>query len=350
MFQQQRYPLLTIDLGKIRDNTKYAISTATDLEVFGVTKGCAGAGPVAQAMIDGGVAGLADSRLLNLQNLRKCFPDLQLLSLRQPMIGEIREIVDLGANMMISDPAILPKLTAICDRLGRRQKVLVMIEVGDDREGLAPKDFLALAANIKKWPALDFVGIAANVGCCGSQTTSLAAIEILCDLANKSRSMGVNLDIVSAGNSSCWKLLKAGSIPRSANQLRLGELLLLGNETETNKPAVGFHQNACLLEAEVLEASVKQGEQQLIVAAGCQDIGRGSLKPLNKKMQLTRTTSDHAVLKSETNLNLNVGDVVTLIPSYFALQSLSASPHVRRDFIGYNNERVQLAIGNNQVF
>lgn len=266
------------------------------------------------------------------------------------MIGEIREIVDLGANMMISDPAILPKLTAICDRLGRRQKVLVMIEVGDDREGLAPKDFLALAANIKKWPALDFVGIAANVGCCGSQTTSLAAIEILCDLANKSRSMGVNLDIVSAGNSSCWKLLKAGSIPRSANQLRLGELLLLGNETETNKPAVGFHQNACLLEAEVLEASVKQGEQQLIVAAGCQDIGRGSLKPLNKKMQLTRTTSDHAVLKSETNLNLNVGDVVTLIPSYFALQSLSASPHVRRDFIGYNNERVQLAIGNNQVF
>ncbi len=336
------YPHLIIDLAKIRDNTSALAAIAHPIELFGVTKGCAGAIPVANAMIDGGARGLADSRLPHLRELRQYFPRLPLLALRQPMRHELSDMVNLDLTIMVSDPSILVALAKTCRTLPRRQEILVMIEVGDERDGLAPEDFLSFAKQLKSLPTLRLSGIAANVGCHGSRTSCDEAAKIITGLAKRSMSSVPSLTTISAGNSSCWKMLRAGNFPGTVNQLRLGELILIGRETAGGERVDELNQDACLVRAEVLEAATKQSGKQLVLGIGCQDIGRGEIKPLDERLELTRITSDHTVLRATGEVNLKRGDQVTFVPSYFALQALSGSAYVRKTFISYNKKEMHL--------
>ena len=65
-------PYLTIDLDKIEHNARSvaALCRQHAIEVTGVTKGACGHPAVAKAMLRGGVASIADSRLRNLKRLR----------------------------------------------------------------------------------------------------------------------------------------------------------------------------------------------------------------------------------------------------------------------------------------
>ena len=66
------YPYITIDLGKIEHNTRtiVALCKKHNIEVTGVTKVTCGHPEVAKAMLRGGVASIADSRLENIQRMR----------------------------------------------------------------------------------------------------------------------------------------------------------------------------------------------------------------------------------------------------------------------------------------
>ena len=64
-------PSVVIDLDIIADNTRRVMdSLGANVRVFGVTKAACGSPLVARAMLRGGAAGLADSRLDNVQRLR----------------------------------------------------------------------------------------------------------------------------------------------------------------------------------------------------------------------------------------------------------------------------------------
>lgn len=335
-------PHLIIDLAKIRDNTSTLSTIAHPIEIFGVTKGCAGAVPVARAMIDGGATGLADSRLPHLRELRECFPRLPLLALRQPMRHELSDMVGLDLTIMVSDPSILASLAEICRHRSKQQEILVMIEVGDERDGLAPENFLSFATQLERWPTLRLSGIAANVGCHGSQTNCDEAVKIITELAKKNMSSVPNLTTISAGNSSCWGMLSVGKIPGAVNHLRLGELILLGRETVNGESVDRLNQDACRVQAEVLEAATKKSGKQLVLGIGCQDIGLGEIKPLDKRLEVARITSDHTVLRVGGDIDLKRGDQVSFAPSYFALQALSGSAYVRKTFISYNKKEMHL--------
>jgi len=335
------YPKLIIDLDKIRHNTRAVVKEAGDIAVFGVTKGCSGSLAVAQAMLDGGAAGLADSRLSSLSKLRRQFPTTPLLALRQPMGFEAAAFGQLNATVIISDPNAAAALSAAAREAGATIDVLIMIELGDGREGVAPESFPALIAALSAYPAIKISGIAANVGCRGGRRPTGKALRIFHDLWLEAGRRGLDLATVSAGNSSCWNLLETGQIPESANQMRFGEAILLGLEAADGRPIPGLHQDACTVEVETLEVSTKSGSRRAVTAIGCRDIGSGELSPLDGRLKVTRLTSDHCVLAVGRGLNLVCGDTIQFRPSYFALQSLAASADVEQEYMGYNGVSIE---------
>ncbi|MDP1808457.1 MAG: alanine racemase [Actinomycetota bacterium] len=319
-------------MAKIGRNTQAVVEAAGAIAVFGVTKGCAGAIPVARAMLGGGARGLADSRLSSLEELRRNFPTTPLLALRQPMRFEAAGFAKLGATVIISDIAAAAALSEAARDSADPVSVLVMIEVGDEREGVAPESFGAFVEAISSLPAIKISGIAANVGCLGGREPSRESMEVFHNVHVEAGRRGLGLTTVSAGNSSCWNLLKTGQIPRGANQMRFGEAILLGVEAAGGRAIPELHQDACAVDAEILETSTKAGGRRAVAAIGCQDIGSGELYPVDGRLKAIRLTSDHCVLAVEQGLSLACGDIIQFRPSYFALQSLAASADVGQEY------------------
>lgn len=304
--------------------------------IFGVTKGCAGSVPVARAMLDGGLAGLADSRLAHLKKLRVAFPDAPLMALRQPMRAEMRELVALHAIAVVSDADAARALDAAAREIGHRQAIVLMIEVGNGREGISPESLRDFARNVGSHRGLHLVGVAVNTGCRGGRNPDRATMRILDDLVGEVERAGFPLEIISAGNSSCWRLLDSGGLATTANHLRLGEAILLGLDPVDGRPLPGFHLDAFTLRAEVIESAFKLGEHRVVIAVGCQDTGAGELVPVDTRQTLDRLSSDHCVLIVSEDVQCRSGDLVDFIPSYLALQSLADARDVRTSYISYN--------------
>ncbi len=65
-------PRITVDLSKIRHNTRCLVNRLKPrgITVTGVTKAVCGHPEIANAMLEGGVTGLADARISNVVRLR----------------------------------------------------------------------------------------------------------------------------------------------------------------------------------------------------------------------------------------------------------------------------------------
>ncbi len=336
------YPLLTIDLSKIEHNAKVLVERcqAKGIEIIGVTKGCLGALPVAKAMLSGGVSGLADSRLASLSSLAKAKIS-PLLMLRQPMVAEVEEVVKIVDVSLISelDAAIL--LSKAASSIKKEHSIILMIEAGDLREGILPQDLPNLIEKILTLPYLKFVGIGTNVACLEGTPPSAKNLELLLELSERiENKFAISVAVISGGNSSALKLLEFGQIPEGINQFRIGEGILLGQDTVNYQPIEGLYQDAFVLSAEVIEVREKRIDsgywrKQAVLALGRQDIADGKLKPLAFGVEILKTSSDHLVV----NLNncsepIKVGNILSFIPSYFALLAAMTSPFVHKNFCG----------------
>ena len=180
MISTARYPRLTIHLDAIESNASAVtgICAARGISVVGVVKGAGGLIPVAAALVRGGVSSLASSRLAQLRALRLASHDkaagiparLPLGLLRIPGPGEIDEVVELADWSLQSDSTALRLMAETAGRAGRRHGVVLMLDLGDLREGWFEDGELFEQALLveRTLPALYLRGIGANLGCYGS--------------------------------------------------------------------------------------------------------------------------------------------------------------------------------------
>jgi len=348
------YPRLLIDLGKIEHNSKIIVNRCKEngLNVIGVTKGCLGDLKVASAMINGGVSGIADSRIINLKKLHDNNFD-GLMMLRQPMQDEIKEVVRLTEVCLVSEVETVSYLSEEAERQDRLYKVILMMETGDLREGVPIHDLLKTVDKILKFGCIKLSGIGTNVclpprmvtslDCRGRQADSphvptLENFQLLEELADSVKdNFGLELEVISGGSSSAWKLIEANIIPKKVNQMRFGEAMLLGQETTSYKRIKGAYRNAFTIFAEVLEVKEKRCSsgffKQAIVALGRQDVGNEVLEP-EIKGKILRMSADHMVMDiSQAVETISLGDVLSFIPEYYALQMAMTSPFVLKEYV-----------------
>lgn len=353
-------PRLTINLAKITANTARIVekAEAQGIEVIGVTKGCCGSLPVARAMLAGGVKGLGDSRLANLARLRRQLGSaLPLYYLRLPMLSEVEQVVAYADVSLNSQPETLAALNEAAARLGRRHGVILMIDVGDLREGRWPDEMPMLGKHLQKLSSLDILGVGTNLTCFGGVMPSQENMALLLNCRQElARQLGRELPLVSGGNSSSLPLLWEGRIPGGINQLRIGEGILLGLETALRRPMPGLDQDAFCLEAEIIELAKKPtlpigpiaqnafGEEpawqdrgwrrRALLALGRQDTAPSGLTPLQPGMEIIGSSSDHLVVDIEdSGRDWQIGDKLAFRPGYGALVGAMTSPYVSKRYV-----------------
>ncbi len=344
-------PRIDVELNKIRHNTRILVQRLHPLgiNVIGVTKAVCGHPEIAKAMLAGGARGLADARICNVERMRRAGITAPIVMIRPPMLSQVREVTDTCSASYNSEFETIAALGAAAHEKRMDHCVILLIEMGDLRDGILPDDLDALVARIIDLPGIALKGIATNFACLGREEPdhlTMAAFSALAD--DVESAYGPYMETVSGGSSVSlpWALrsFKRGRI----NELRLGEAILLGIHPTTGNPIPGLHTDAFSLTAEVIEAkdktsycsrprvSPKTISLRLVpdhaesirvnLAVGYQDTDIAGLT-FPEGIVLAGATSDHTVVETNDR-GMRPGNEVNSRPNYSALMRAMAAPDV----------------------
>lgn len=355
-------PRLEVDLTRIGHNARTLVArlAGRGIAVTGVTKVALGSPELGRALVGAGVHTLGDSRIENLEKLRRAQVPATLALLRSPMISQLDEVVRYADLSFNTELDILAGLSAAASRQATTHGVVLMVELGDLREGILPGDLSHVVRETLRLPNIALEGLGTNLACRSGVVPDAAKMAELSGLATSiESSFGLRLAIVSGGNSANldWAL---GEEPVARiNDLRLGESLLLGLDPLHRRPIDGLHTDAITLVAEVIESKIKPSlpwgrtaqaafgppgvptdrglVAQTIVAVGEQDVdplGLGA--PAGTR--IVGASSDHLVLTSAERLP--VGAELRFTPNYSALLRAMTSPFVGVQLVTSSDTRM----------
>jgi len=354
------YPRIEIYLNKLEYNAKKVVELCRlrDIEVAAVTKGFCACPQIAEAILKAGVKMLADSRMDNLKKLHT-FPVPKML-LRIPMKSELDDVVAHADIVLISEIETARELGRKALDKNKWQKVIIMVDLGDLREGFWLGDVIEAAGEIINIRGIELVGIGTNLSCYGGVIPTKENLDKLVSFAEEiEERYDVVLDIISGGNTSSIYLVFNDEIPDKINNLRIGESILVGRDTVSGRKLEGFYNDTFVLKAEVVEVkekpSIPIGETGLdafgkvpvfedkgirrraIIAVGRQDVDPENLIPEDDDIVVVGGSSDHIILDiSECEKDYRVGDIIVFNLTYGGMLRLMTSPYVKKVFMPKN--------------
>ena len=252
-------PRIEISLSQIRENTQILSDLYLEkgISLMGVTKAVMGDPSIAKAMIQGGVKFIADSRIKNIQKMKSAGISTQFVLLRTPL-SQAESIVKNADISLNTEIKTLKNLSYHAKSQNKIHQVIIMVELGDLREGILPYDLPQFIRETLSLPHIKIIGIGCNLACYGGikpDDKNMRELSELVDLLEKE--FQIDLKIISGGNSANYDWFKSSQNVGRINNLRVGESILLGCETVGRKAIPGLHTGAFQLIAEVIESKKK---------------------------------------------------------------------------------------------
>lgn len=354
------YPQLVIDLNKVKNNldkiSEMVKSVGCSLMI--VTKGYCADSEVYKILEESDIDFLADSRIQNLKKYEGT--KKQRVLLRLPMSSEADEVVRYTDLSLNSELVTIKRLNDAAKKQNKIHNILLMIDLGDLREGIFYKNEEEIYSAVEEILNLENIklhGIGVNLTCYGAVIPKNENLSILVEIAEKiEQKFNIKLDMISGGNSSSVHLIDKNELPKKINNLRIGEAFLLGDETSYSKMLDGLYDDCFVLEAEIIELKEKQsipiGEtgvdafgnkpvyedrgiiKRAIIAVGKQDIDSDNLHPIDSKIDILGASSDHLILDvTKSDKEYRVGDIINFKLSYSSLLRSTTSAYVSRTYI-----------------
>ena len=362
----KRYPKFILYLDRVTENASKVVEfcASRGVEVSAVSKGVLAEPRVVRAMVEGGCRSFSDSRIRNLEVLKKHFPDIPRTLLRIPMKSELRDVVRVADCSMVSMKESVEALESMCVSENATHKVILMFDLGDRREGILDArnkngkedDMAAFVEVLKKASKVVLHGVGVNFGCFAGVLPSAAALNRL-SLAREAlqRELSYLVPVCSGGSTSSLALLERDVLPRGVNHLRIGEAILLGQDETRERTIPWLRNDTMCLEAEVVEARVKpslpegdtgldafgnrpsfkdEGDHFRVIAAiGRQDVRLEGISPVRDGLKILGGSSDHTILSANTNsVELHWADVLVFSVNYSAMLTLMTSPYVSKEY------------------
>lgn len=348
---------VTVDLVKVIANTRRVVDALGGRDVYGVTKVTCGAPEVARAMLAGGAAGIADSRVENIARMREAGIEAPFWCLRAPTPAGVEEVVRLADVSLESEIETVRALDVAARVLGATHRIIAMVDLGDLREGMMPADLPAFLEAAGELVNIEVLGVGTSLTCYGAIVPDAGNLGELVALTQSAEaSLGRRLH-VSGGMSSSLDALVEGILPDRIDSLRIGESILLGVSTVTREPILDLHTDAVTVSAPVIECLVKPSmprgttaqdafggrpvfldrgdRRRAILAIGRQDTVPEGLTPVDPRVVVLGASSDHLVLDvHELPEPPGLGEPIEFVPNYAATLAAFTSPYVEKRFVG----------------
>lgn len=352
---------VTIDLEKLKHNIRVIKGWMEEHDASWtvVTKVLCGHTDTLRALQMLGVRSMGDSRLANLRAIERISTDFETWYLRVSDMSSVKEVAGLADVSLNSEISVIKALNDEARRIGKVHRIVIMIELGDLREGILPGSLITFYKSVFELSNIEVIGIGANLGCMAGtvpnvdQFMQLALYRELLELK-----FHKELPIISGGSSAVLPLLLDGQLPKSINHFRIGEAIFLGTDLVNGGLLPKLMDDAIILKAEIAEIKEKglvplaetglmtpfeasHADQELapgqrgyraIVSVGQLDTDISGLTPVSSGHQIAGASSDVTVVNIGDDAGgLKVGDTIQFRPNYAALLRLMSGKYIEKE-------------------
>ena len=361
----RRLPALSVNVSAIRTNAQVlcGVCAQYNISVAGIVKFSDCDLQVAKAYRDGGCAQLGVSRAKHLKALKEAYPETETLLTRAPGRCDLEDCARYADLSLHGDAQTLKLLSAEAEKYGTCPGIILMLDVGDLREGVENIPALVeLAQLCERLPNLRLRGVGTNHACMNGVLPSYENLSFLVEGAEAvEQAIGRKLDIVSGGSSINLILLKDGvnGMPPRVNHLRLGGTIANPMNIRMNRGVEfpGMREDTVQLVAEIVEiqekdsapkaASTKNWAGQTVVredkgrrmrailAFGSQDVGdSANLIPEDEGVEIVGCSSDHTIVDvTDSGKSWKSGDTLTFKMRYANMLYAFTGDHVAVEYV-----------------
>lgn len=314
-----------------------------------------------QEIVNLGMKQFCDSRMTNIKVVKKINPSIEAVYIKPPASSVIKDIVQYVDISFNTEYATLKKLSEEAMSLGKIHNVIIMIELGELREGVLRNELLNLYEKALKLPYIRIVGLGTNFTCLSGvlpNQDKLNQLVLYRELIMAKYKK--ELPYASGGSSVTVSLLLDGLLPREINHFRVGETLFFGTDVYHGCFLPGMKYDVFHLHTEIIELEKKpvipegnlgsnlegrtpeynaedKGKTSIraILDIGLLDVECSHIFPKDSSITCTGASSDMLVVDLGNNAaNYKVGDSITFQMDYMGAFRLMNSKYVGKRVIG----------------
>ena len=349
--------IVTLDAKKLKSNFDYLqkLFDKHQIQWSVVTKMLCGNKDYIAEVLQLGIRQVCDSRVSNLKAVKAIDSSVETIYIKPPAKRSISSIVkyaDISVNTEIRTIQLLSKEAQKQDKT---HKIIIMIELGELREGVMGDDFMKFYEDVFRLKNIEVVGIGANLSCLygvlpnHDKLIQLSLYEQLIE-ARFNR----QIPYVSGGSSVTIPLIFQNLLPKGINHFRVGETLYLGTDVYNEKPLKKMHTDVFQLYSEIIELIEKpmmpSGETatnvdglafevvenligkktyRAIVDIGLLDVDQKHIFPVDTNISFVGASSDMLVIDlGENTQNYKVGDLLEFTMDYMGTLRIINSKYI----------------------
>ncbi|TNE55216.1 MAG: alanine/ornithine racemase family PLP-dependent enzyme [Bacteroidetes bacterium] len=308
---------------------------------------------------------IGDSRLTSLKNLKAVNPEMRTIYIKPPAKIYASEVVRYADISLNSSFSTIKALNEEARKQGKVHQIIIMIELGELREGVKRSDIMAFYEKVFDLPNIEVIGLGSNLGCMyGIEPTYDKLLQLSLYKELISARFQKELSLVSGGTSITLPLIENKTVPKEINHFRVGEAAFFGlsplnNEKFINLNTDTFEFQANIIEleekkiipdgvisdghvgqtAELTEEDVSQTSYKAILDFGLLDLDKEDIESTDPDLTFVGITSDMIVVDIGKNrdgkgkVRYQIGDKISFKPNYMAVARLLNSKFIDKVFI-----------------
>lgn len=348
---------ITLNPKKLKANYEYLtkLFNKHNIQWTIVSKMLCGNELFVRQLLELGVKQVSDSRVSNLKVVKSINPNVETIYIKPPAKRSVKGVVKYADISMNTEIDTIQLISEEASRLNKTHKIIIMIELGELREGVMGDSFINFYEKVFNLKNIEVIGVGANLSCLyGVLPNHDKLIQLSLYKQLIEAKFNRKLMYVSGGSSVTIPLIFKKSLPKGINHFRVGETLYLGTDVYHDKPFKNMNSDVFKLYTEIIELIEKpivpngdmgtnvDGKQfdfddnligettyRAIVDIGLLDVEQKHIKPIDNDISIVGASSDMFVVDlGLNNKNYKVGDLIEFKMDYMGTLRIISSNYI----------------------
>ena len=325
-----------------------------------VTKLLCGTKLYLQEIINLGIGEAYDSRVSNLKTIKTLNPKVRTVYIKPPAKRSIAQVVKYADASLNTEYATIKLLSEEAQRQGKLHEVIIMIELGDLREGVMPERVVDFYERVFLLPAIKIIGLGTNLNCLsGVMPSEDKLIQLVLYKQIIELKFNRKIPLISAGTSVTLPLLLQQRLPKGVNHFRIGETLFWGRNLFDDTLIEGMENDVLEFFAEIIEIREKpriptgqlaenpsgavfevnpedygRSSYRCIIDIGLLDVQPEYLIPKDPALEIVGASSDMLVIDlGENPQGYQVGGLIAFKLKYMGALGLLNSYYIEKEVV-----------------
>lgn len=354
---------ITLNKQKLRENYLYldTLFANKGIKWAIVSKLLCGEKSYLRELIKLDIKQVCDSRVSNLRIIKSIDASIETIYIKPPAKQAIKGVVEYADISFNTELTTIKMLSEEAKNQQKTHKVIIMIEMGELREGVLRDDLMDFYARIFETPNIQVVGIGTNLSCLyGVLPNEDKLIQLSLYKQLIEATFRTNIPYVSGGSSVTIPLIFQHRLPSGINHFRVGETLFLGTNVYHDEPLEKMHNDVIRLYAEIIELikkpmspsgdmgtnvdgesfefdedKVQETSHRAIIDIGILDVDTAHISPVAENQEIIGASSDMIVVDLGSNpKKLRVGHLLEFQLDYMGALRLLNSKYIEKRVVG----------------